>query len=222
MKRNSSLICRIGFFLLLGAMVVLGQASLEKRTSLDINAVSPADVFGSLAQTLGCGLEIDPGVTTPVTMRLSNITVRTALNVLCESIGCAWRLAGNTLHVEAKPALRPAYVRVDPSRGIFDKQTPPDFKFKDMPLKSVLEALGKVGGIEISVEEPEASRPVTLDLSSRTILSALKEISRSAELKSGVVLAGFSDKQGRGLKIKFVNRPAPKAAKKSVSEFKDR
>jgi len=62
------LICNACLFLLLGVPLVLGQAALEKRTSLDVNAVPPADVFGSLAQALGCGLEIDPGIKTPVTL----------------------------------------------------------------------------------------------------------------------------------------------------------
>jgi len=221
MKRKSILICGACFFLLLGASLVLGQAALEKRTSLDVNAVSPADVFGSLAQTLGCGIEIDPGVKTPVTMRLSNITVRTALNVLCESIGCGWRLSGSTLRIDATPVRKPGRATPESFRESLYKQTPPDFKFQDTPLRSVLEALGKVGGIEISAEEPDANRPVTLDLSNRSILSALKEIGRSADLRSGVMLVRISNEPGKALKIKFTYRAVPKGAKRLPNKFKD-
>jgi len=220
MNLKSLLVCGAGLFAVLGAPPVSGQAALDRRTSLDVNTVPPADVFGSLAQTIGCRFEIDPGVKAPVTVRLPNITVRTALNVICESIGCSWRMAGNTLRVEAAPAPKPRGPTPYAVREMLGGQTPPDFKFQSTPLRSVLEALGKLRGIEISAEEPDASRLLTIDLSSRSILEALKEISRSLELKSGGMYIAASKEPGKKLRIKFLQPAALEGAKKPPDKVK--
>lgn len=214
----SSLI--VFLFLTVAAAPVVGQAALGKRTSLDLNAVAPKDAFGSLAETLGCRVDLDPSVATPVTVRLNNITVRTALNVVCESIGCSWHVEGNVLHVQGAPARKPAPMKAEALRKVLDAQTPADFRFENTPLKEVLEALGKVGGIEISVEEPFAGRPVTMDLSSRSILSALQEIGRAGELMSAVIIGAVSSESGRTIKIRFAPKAAVQGGRKPSDKLK--
>jgi hypothetical protein len=86
MKRKLLVVGFAAVVVLLCVPLASGQAALEKRISLDVNAVPPADVFGSIARTLGCGLEIHPDIKAPVTVRLSNVTARTMLDALCDSI----------------------------------------------------------------------------------------------------------------------------------------
>jgi hypothetical protein len=76
------------------------QPNLDRRTTIEVDSASPRDVFGSLARTLGCDLAMAPEIKQPVTMRLTNVTVRTALNAISESIGCHWRVQGTLLQVD--------------------------------------------------------------------------------------------------------------------------
>ncbi len=76
------------------------QPNLDRRTTIEVNSASPQDVFASLARTLGCDLAMAPEIKQPITMRLSNVTVRTALNAISESIGCHWSVRGNLLQVD--------------------------------------------------------------------------------------------------------------------------
>lgn len=75
------------------------QEKLDRRTTIDVTAALPRDVYGSLARTLGCDLVIAPEVKQPVTMRLENVTIRTALTALSESLGCRWSMGANTLNI---------------------------------------------------------------------------------------------------------------------------
>lgn len=75
------------------------QANLERKTSIDVTAASPRDVYGSLAKVLGCELVLSPEIQGPLTLNIPNVTVRTALNAISESLGASWQLAGGKLHV---------------------------------------------------------------------------------------------------------------------------
>jgi protein TonB len=79
------------------------EANLQRRVSVDVNAVSPPQVLEMIARTADCTLTLDPSITEPVTIQVSRVTARTALNVVCESIGCQWRLDGRSLKIDAEP-----------------------------------------------------------------------------------------------------------------------
>ena len=75
------------------------QSNLDLKTSIDVSAAAPRDVFESISKKLGCKLEIDSDIKQPVTMRLENVTMRTALTALSETLGRHWIIEGNVLHV---------------------------------------------------------------------------------------------------------------------------
>jgi type II secretory pathway component GspD/PulD (secretin) len=77
-----------------------GQANLDRKTTIDVTAASPQDVYGSLARVLGCELALAPQVQGTVTMKIPNVTVRTALNAISESLGNSWHIEGGRLIVE--------------------------------------------------------------------------------------------------------------------------
>lgn len=83
------------------------QPNLDLRTTIDVDMAAPHDVFESMSKRLGCKLVIAPEITQPVTMRLQNVTVRTALTALSETLGCRWGIEGSVLHVELASSAQP-------------------------------------------------------------------------------------------------------------------
>jgi len=93
--------------LLLSAAVFAAepQANLERKTTIDVTAASPKDVYASLAKVLGCELILALEIQAPLSLRIPNVTVRTALNAISESLGASWQLAGGKLHVGPASAM---------------------------------------------------------------------------------------------------------------------
>lgn len=74
----------------------------RERVQLLFKEVPIAEVLPALAKSLGYELQLDPSLRAPVTIEVENVTAETALNAICESIGCRWRREGNRLVVEAR------------------------------------------------------------------------------------------------------------------------
>ena len=64
------------------------ESNLQRRVSIDVNAVAPRQVLEMIARAVDCTVVVDPKVAEPVTIRVSRVTARTALDVVCESVGC--------------------------------------------------------------------------------------------------------------------------------------
>jgi TonB family protein len=92
------------------------RVNLDRRISMDVKGVAPRRAFEMIARAVKCTLALDPKVTRPLTIRVTKITTRTALDAVCESIGCRWRLDGRTLRVEAEaPSAQPAAPAAPPA-----------------------------------------------------------------------------------------------------------
>ena len=201
------------------------QPELDRRTTIDVTAAAPRDVYASLCRVLGYELSIAPEVRQPVTMHLENVTIRTALNALSENLGCRWNIAGSKLQVEPARPEKPgrgavlggvsggvtggvpggvaggavAGVSGGVARGIdfkqrLERKTPANFGFLDAPLRSVVEALGMIADLEIEVDDPFDVQHVTVDLSNRTILSALRAIQGETGMVFVVTFSGADKK----------------------------
>jgi len=85
-----------------------------------------------------------------------------------------------------------------------ERKTPAKFNFLDTPLRAIIEALGKVAGLGIEVEDPFEMQHVTVDLSDRTVLSAL----RALQSESGTVFVVTFSGSDRKMHVK-VNLPRP-------------
>ncbi len=173
---------------------VAAQDPLAKRVSLDLKAMAPADAFAALASSAGLKVAVDPAVTAPVDIVVRNVTARTALTTMCESIGCVWTVAAGTLSI--KPAGAPessvkatfavrrqSSAEVNRILELFKKPLPADMKFEHAPLAKVSERLSQALGIRVvlSSDDP-ALQQVTIDFSQTTLEAGLKKI---AELASG-------------------------------------
>ena len=146
-------------------------------------------------------------------LSVTHVSARTALNVVCESLGCTWRVNGARLVVsQAGTAVGASgqahmYVGVakktDADKGkmakdlLIDlkKPLPVDMQFKDVPVSTVLRAMSEVSGIEITTDEPLASKRVTLTGSGKTVEDALKAVIEQAGRRCG---SRVQDEGGHG------------------------
>jgi hypothetical protein len=167
------------------------QEPLDQRTTLAFDSVVPATVFKFIAQTRGYEPVIDPALQQKVSLRLENVRYRVALDALCDSVGCRWRLDGKKLVVEA---LRP-----EPTTGVsfgseehlapLRRVVPAGTRFENVTFGAALEALSRVAGpdVTISVRAVDVSRVVTVDIGSKTVQSAIRSLLAAAGVKPGVM-----------------------------------
>jgi hypothetical protein len=62
----------------------------------------------------------------------------------------------------------------------YERRTPAGFRFDNVPLSTIMNGLGKVAGMEISVANPDPARHMTIDLSNRSVGEALRLIALRA------------------------------------------
>jgi len=170
------------------------QDSLTRRVSLDLKAMAPADAFKVIADAVGLTVDVAGDVTTPVDIVVRNVTARTALNTICESIGCSWRLTGAAIAVRggAGIALRISRAErtgnkvavmtrlsADRVQIRFNQKLVGDVVFKNAPLAQVAERLSKAAGVEITISgDAVPDQTFSADLSNRPLWSALTALSQ--------------------------------------------
>ncbi len=205
---------------------VAQKPTLDSRIEIRVEGTPAADVFRQIISGLGYELQMAPSIDAPVTLWISGVSARTALNVVCESLGCAWQVTGSRLVVMARPAEKisvgegqttirkknPGAMKLD-LRQRFGRPLPVDMKFQDVPVSTILRAMSEVSGLEITAEEPLASQHVTLTGSGKTVEDALKAIIEQA----GGAVARFtvSDPSSPGsLAMRFAIKVRPAVPKK--------
>ncbi len=172
------------------------QDALSKRVSLDLKGMAPRDAFKVIASAIGYTVEVAPEVSTPVDIVVGNITARTALNTICESIGCTWQASGTVIHVEksedagiliprrgvagrvSKAEARS--VGVAELRRMMDQVLPADMKFDHAPLADVAARLSKATGFEIAIAGAPG-QSYSGDLGGQRFSAALRAIGQQIE-----------------------------------------
>ncbi|OFW09560.1 MAG: hypothetical protein A3H96_19005 [Acidobacteria bacterium RIFCSPLOWO2_02_FULL_67_36] len=197
---------------------------MNKRVSLDLKAMAPRDAFKVIANAIGYTAEVAPDVSTPVDIVVGNISARTALNTICESIGCTWQASGTVIHVEKAghgstlvtrrgPATRAKEVEarsagVAELRRLMDQVLPADMKFEHVPLAEVAERLSKATGFEITLTGARSDETFSGDLGGRPFSAALKTISEQLDGKVAII----TGRKGTGatsikIQMKAVRKP---------------
>ena len=161
-----------------------GQVVTGRRATVSVTARQPTRVFALLAEMADLGMSIDPALTKPVTITLEDVTLRTLLDAICDSIGCRWRIDGHTLIVEALP--------FDPSRGktwpsLKEPAMPPGSQFNKASVAAILDAISRAVGEGATYEVPElaAGQLVTVDVSNQDALRAIAKMVKAAGRASG-------------------------------------
>jgi len=178
------------------------QDALSKRVSLDLKAMAPGDAFKVIADAVGMKVTVDAKVTAPIDILVRDVTARTALTTIGESIGCRWSVSNGTLVVT--PADRPAPTTLSNPVTVsaMPKQTggtveakkllleriqaalkqplPAGMKFENAPLSTVSGRLSEALGLAVTLmSENPALRTVTADFSNKTLLTALQDLGSS-------------------------------------------
>jgi hypothetical protein len=184
---------RIAIVLILAAVFglslpsnVRAQVNLDARISISFTSTPPAKLFHFVATGGDFEVTVDPILQKPITITLSDVTLRTVLNAVCDSVGCRWSIDGNRLVVGALPP--------DPTRGKTwiepqGKTMPSGMQFVNTPVRDVLDAISHAAGVgfEYKVEEVDANQPVTVDFSNLDVMRAIGMVVKAAGLKPGSV-----------------------------------
>lgn len=136
---------------------------LSQRIELDLVDAAPADVFGTFATMLGAELELSAFVTGKISVRLQNVTAKTALAAVCESIGCR-----SELKEGERPVLRilPVAPPASPPIGEALRQSlesPMTLSLKDAAATDVLESISRMLQAKLRLQEVPKEM-VTLEL----------------------------------------------------------
>ena len=175
------------------------KPTLDSRIDVRVEATPAAEVFRQIISGLGYDLQLDASLAAPVTLWVTHVSARTALNVVCESVGCTWRVVGSRLVVsqgdspaaassglfarvgraEKTEAGKPKTMALDLGAR-FKRPLPVDMQFQDVPVSTILRAMSEVSGLEITADEPLASQHVTLTGSGHTVEDALMAVIKQA------------------------------------------
>jgi hypothetical protein len=175
------------------APAAMAQDALAKRVSLDLKAMAPAEAFKVLGDAVGMRATVDPAVTTPVDILVRNVSARTALTTICESIGCRWTadaagiavkpLGGPEVAVRSRvtretpvKAARPS-AAVERVRSALKQPLPAGMRFENATLADVSARLSEALKLtmEVTTTDP-ALQTITADFSNLTLQAALKSL----------------------------------------------
>ncbi|MFO7692152.1 MAG: hypothetical protein R6V57_03600 [Vicinamibacterales bacterium] len=170
----------------------LAQDATARKVTLDLNGVAPAAAFKAVADAIGVTVTVDAAVTNPVDITVRNVSARTALNAMCESVGCRWTLSGGSLAVKAGTDVAAGtYYAVSSGKGTDRakvartqvvlnalKQTlPADMKFDNAPLDAINTRLSEALNMNVQLSCKDANvQTLTMDFSNLTLQEALKSI----------------------------------------------
>jgi hypothetical protein len=75
------------------------SAPLDMRVSVQYVNGKPADILEVLAKAAGLTVQASSSDLRPVTLMLTNVRLKTALDAICDTAACAWKLDGTTITV---------------------------------------------------------------------------------------------------------------------------
>jgi hypothetical protein len=119
---------------------LLAAGPLDARVSVNYRDASAGEVFRALASGAGLTVQTDPGTLQPVTITLTNVKLSNALNAVCDSASCSWRL-DNGLHITPLP--RPAAGSLPPYVS---------FHVRDARGAEAFHALGDALGVGVAID----------------------------------------------------------------------
>jgi hypothetical protein len=213
------------------------QDALTKKVTLDVNAAAPASVFKAVASASGASftVTVDPAVTEPVDISVRNVSVKTALNAICESIGCQWTLSGNVLVVKPLTSFAIGVVQQDVRGAAVDKEKasaraqvvlnalkqklPADMTFENAPLGEVSKRLSEVlkMNVQISCKNPGV-QTLTMDFGNLTLQAALQAIGEREVRPEAAWRVTIGPLPGDTQTPTIAIMVGPKAVKKTVTK----
>ena len=131
------------------------SAPLDMRVSVQFVNGKPVEILQVLAKAAGLALEAPAAPLQPVTLTVTNVRLRTALDAICDNAACTWRLEGTTIKVAAAGG-----TNSDTSGGTL----PPivSIALEEVAVPDVFRAIGAAIGIEVVIEGQPQRPPLTV------------------------------------------------------------
>ena len=122
-----------------------------------------------LAKAAGLTVEASSSDLRPVTLTLTNVRLRTALDAICDTAACAWKLDGTTIKVTSSGT--PAASGLPPLVSVaLDEVAVPD----------VFRAIGAAVGVPVVIEGGVERPPVTVKFTNAQTSTVLDHLCKNA------------------------------------------
>ena len=161
---------RTALLLLALALVPLAtqaaEIRLDNRIDLNVTDADAGKLFQTVGQLTGARVELDPRfqAARTISIRIDNVTLRTALTAICESLGCRWHTRDGAIVVEP--------VRTgEPRVNVLDQKI--DLKITGANLREVMETMSMILGADLVFDEALAKGKLSLDLGQETVAATL-------------------------------------------------
>jgi len=155
--------------ILLSSLVLLAASAAawteEQKGAIDVDfrEAELSDALAGFAALTESRLELDPDLTGPVTLRLDRVKWSTALDALCDSVGCTWRLSDGERRV----------LKVD--RRLAGVEEPISVTLREADSLEVMRAIARILRGELQLDE-NLRGPVSITLERVAASTALDAI----------------------------------------------
>ncbi|HEY6323949.1 MAG TPA: hypothetical protein VJA16_20585 [Thermoanaerobaculia bacterium] len=161
---------RTALLLLVLALVPLAahgaEIRLDNRIDLNVTDADAGKLFQTVGQLTGARVELDPRFQSArtISIRIDNVTVKTALTAICESLDCRWHMRDGAIVIGP---VRPREVKA----GDLDAKI--DLRITGADLHGVMETMATILGADLAFDEALPKGKLTLDMGDRTIAATL-------------------------------------------------
>jgi type II secretory pathway component GspD/PulD (secretin) len=168
MKRKLLGIASLSCFFLLPA-ATWADSGLNDRISLKVTEADPQDVLQTFGKLLKLPAEIDPAIDKPLSLQVEQVTLRTALNAVCESVGCQWRIEGGKLLKVTRLPETPEPERGKGSAALKEKI---DIKVTNADARNFFTTVAQIMSGEVSID-PSVKGTLSLDMEAQPLSAIL-------------------------------------------------
>lgn len=178
-KRNVLVVPVIVLLSLAFAHPALAQPELDERISLELEDAPAGMVLGSFGSILKREAQVDPKIDGTISIELHNVRVETALQAVCESVGCLWRMDAKSLRFVPDPDHVPPKGRLavdedtTPAPGGLDDLI--DISLLDADVRETLTSFGRISGHPVVIDE-EIEGVISLELTNAPARKALDAV----------------------------------------------
>jgi len=145
------------------------SAPLDMRVSVQYVNSKPEAILQVLAKPAGLTVEVSSSDLRPVTLTLTNVRLGTALDAICDTAACAWKLDGTTIKVTSSG--KSAASGLPPLVSVaLDQVAVPD----------VFRAIGAAVGVAVVIEGGVERPPVTVKFTNAQTSAVLDHLCKIA------------------------------------------
>jgi len=145
------------------------SAPLDMRVSVQYVNSNPEAILQVLAKPAGLTVDVSSSDLRPVTLTLTNVRLRTALDAICDTAACAWKLDGTTIKVTSSGT--------SAASGL-----PPlvSVALDQVAVPEVFRAIGAAVGVAVVIEGRVERPPVTVKFTNAQTSAVLDHLCKIA------------------------------------------